>query len=152
MGKIRWIMEREEEGMFHMKTVCGFLELNLFWGEEAGGWYNLCPIIDGEVLSWQATIRWWSFFHFDDFASVINEMERRLGKAEFEYRGKDHITHIKWDDDIVFDLEETDKVARITAQIYGDKEVFEFFKSENGITKATKNGRELRFDINELDA
>lgn len=151
MGKIRWIMERNEEGTFRMKTVCGFLELNLFWEEEAGGWYNLYPIIDGKVLSGQATTHYWPFFDSDDFVGVIGEMERKLD--EVKYNGKDHITHIEWDDDdIVFDLEETDKVVRITAQIYGDKKEFEFFRSENGITKATENGRELWFDMNELDA
>lgn len=151
MGKIRWIMERNEEGTFRMKTVCGFLELNLFWEEEAGGWYNLYPIIDGKVLSGQATTFCWPFFDSDDFVDVINEMERKLD--EVKYHGKDHITYIEWDDDdIVFHLEETDDVVRITAQIYGDEKVFEFFKSENGITKATENGRELWFVYIELDA
>lgn len=151
MGKIRWIMERNEEGTFHMKTVCGFLELNLFWEEEIGGWYNLYPIIDGKVLNWQATTYYWPSFDSDDFVDVIDEMERKLD--EVKYYGKDHITRIEWDDDdVVFDLEETDKVVRITAQIYGDKKVFEFFRSENGITKATENGREIWFGVNELDA
>ena len=151
MGKIRWIMERNEDGTFHMKTVCGFLELNLFWEEEAGGWYNLYPIIDGKVLNWQATIYYWPSFDSDDFVDVIDEMERKLD--EVKYYGKDHITRIEWDDDdVVFDLEETDKVVRITAQIYGDKKVFEFFRSENGITKATADGREIWFNVNELDA
>lgn len=151
MGKIRWIMERNEEGTFHMKTVCGFLELNLFWEEEIGGWYNLYPIIDGKVLNWQATTYYWPSFDSDDFVDVIDEMERKLD--EVKYYGKDHITRIEWDDDdVVFDLEETDKVVRITAQIYGDKKVFEFFRSENGITKATADGREIWFNVNELDA
>lgn len=147
----KWIMERDEKGTFRMKTVCGFLELNLFWEEEAGGWYNLYPIIDGKVLSGQATTHYWPFFDSDDFVDVINEMERKLD--EVKYHGKDHSTYIEWDDDdIVFHLEETDDVVRITAQIYGDEKVFEFFRSENGITKATENGRELWFDVNELDA
>ena len=151
MGKIRWIMERNEEGTFHMKTVCGFLELNLFWEEEIGGWYNLYPIIDGKVLNWQATTYYWPSFDSDDFVDVIDEMERKLD--EVQYYGKDHITRIELDDDdVVFDLEEMDKVVRITAQIYGDKKVFEFFRSENGITKATADGREIWFNVNELDA
>ena len=132
----KWIMERDDKGTFRMKTVCGFLELNLFWEEEAGGWYNLYPIIDGKVLSGQATIRYWPFFDSDDFVDVIDEMERKLD--EVKYYGEDRITRIEWDDDdIVFDLEETDKVVRITAQFYVDEKVFEFVRSENGITKAT---------------
>ena len=103
MGKIRWIMERDEKGTFRMKTVCGFLELNLFWEEEVGGWYNLYPIIDGKVLNWQATTYYWPSFDSDDFVDVIDEMERKLD--EVKYYGKDHITRIEWDDDdVVFDL------------------------------------------------
>lgn len=147
----KWIMERDEKGTFRMKTVCGFLELNLFWEEESGGWYNLYPIIDGKVLGGQATIRYWPSFDSDDFVDVIDEMERKLD--EVKYYGEDRITRIEWDDDdIVFDLEETDKVVRITAQIYVDEKVFEFFRSENGITKATEDDREIWFDVNELDA